>query len=154
MGCSCSKQEEMYHTCTPRFTLLRKSLQPYNFNYSKSSSYTALRYKDLPGARFPIRVQNILRYTDLCCENLEPHDFMMTLEYFVVVFPMGRDSATFRDKGTEVPSLSRDKGTTGQAQNLAKGQPVKIQDGTQDGTRFWQLSRPTGQNGTEQKRTF
>ena len=34
-------------------------------------------------------------------------------------FPTGRDSATFRDKGTEVPSLSRNKGTTGQAQNLA-----------------------------------
>ena len=34
---------------------------------------------------------------------------------------MGRDSATFRDKGTEVPSLFRDKGTTGQAQNLATG---------------------------------
>ena len=34
---------------------------------------------------------------------------------------MGRDSATFLDKGTEVPSLSRDKGTTGQAQNLAMG---------------------------------
>jgi hypothetical protein len=34
---------------------------------------------------------------------------------------MGRDSATFRENGTEVPSLSRDKGTTGQAQNLATG---------------------------------
>ena len=34
---------------------------------------------------------------------------------------MGRDSATFRDNGTEVPSLSRDKGTTGQAKNFAKG---------------------------------
>ena len=49
-----------------------------------------------------------------------------------VGFPTGRDSATFWDKGTEVPSLSRDKGTTGQAQNLKKGwdrlgQPVKIQ---------------------------
>ena len=39
----------------------------------------------------------------------------------VLAFPTGRDSATFRDKGTEVPSLSRDKGTTGQAQNLATG---------------------------------
>ena len=28
---------------------------------------------------------------------------------------MGRDSAPFPEKGTEVPSLSRDKGTTGQA---------------------------------------
>ena len=31
---------------------------------------------------------------------------------------MGLDIATCRDKGKEVPSLSRDKGTTGQAQNL------------------------------------
>ena len=36
-------------------------------------------------------------------------------------FPTGRDSATFRDNGTEVSSLSRDKGTTGQAKNLTKG---------------------------------
>jgi hypothetical protein len=39
-----------------------------------------------------------------------------------VGFATGRYSATFWDKGTEVPSLSRDKGTTGQARNLAKGQ--------------------------------
>ena len=37
------------------------------------------------------------------------------------MFPTGQDSATFWDKRTEVPSLSRDKGTTGQAKNLAKG---------------------------------
>ena len=54
-------------------------------------------------------------------------------------FPTGRDRATFWDKGTEVPSLSRDKGTTGQAQNLAMGrdgpgQSIKIRDGTRDGT--------------------
>ena len=42
---------------------------------------------------------------------------------------MGRDSATFRDKGTKVPSLSRDKGTTEQAKNHANGR-----DGTQDKT--------------------
>ena len=52
---------------------------------------------------------------------------------------MERDRATFRDKGTEVCSLSRDKGTTGQAQNLATGrgglgQPVKIRDGARDET--------------------
>ena len=40
---------------------------------------------------------------------------------FVAGFPTGLDSATFRDKGTEVPTLSREKGTTGQAKNLAKG---------------------------------
>ena len=36
-----------------------------------------------------------------------------------IAFPTGRDSATFRNIGREVPSLSRDKGTMGQAQNLA-----------------------------------
>ena len=63
-------------------------------------------------------------------------------------FPTGRDSATFQDKGTEAPLLSWDKGTTGQAKNLAKGrdgsgQPksgtgragtAKNRDGTQDKT--------------------
>ena len=37
-------------------------------------------------------------------------------------FPTGRNFATFRDKGTDFPYLSRDKGTTGQAQNLATEQ--------------------------------
>ena len=68
----------------------------------------------------------------------------------------GRDSATFRDKGTEVPSLSWDKGTMEQAQNLATGrdgpgQPVKIWDGTRDGTItiFCQNSgRDAGRDGT------
>ena len=41
---------------------------------------------------------------------------------FILAFPTGRDSETFRDNETEVSSLSRDKGTTGQAKNLAKGQ--------------------------------
>ena len=68
--------------------------------------------------------------------------------HFRVGFPMGRDNKTFRDKGTEVPSLSRDRGTTGQAKNLAKGregpgQPkfgtgrvgiAKIWDGMRDKT--------------------
>ena len=51
-------------------------------------------------------------------------------------FPTGRDSATFWDKGTEVPLLSRDKGTTGQAQNLAKGRdgPGQPKSGTGRGT--------------------
>ena len=52
-------------------------------------------------------------------------------------FPIGRDSATFHDKGTEVPSLSRDKGTTGQAKNLAgmrRARIAKNWDGTQDKT--------------------
>ena len=40
---------------------------------------------------------------------------------FQLAFPTGRDGATFRDKGTEISTLSRDKGTTGQAQKLATG---------------------------------
>ena len=61
---------------------------------------------------------------------------------FVLGFPTGRDSTTFRDNGTEISSLSRDKGTTGQAQNFATGR---------DGTGFWQLvpSRPGTSRGTE-----
>ena len=49
-------------------------------------------------------------------------------------FPTGRDSVTFRDKGTEVPSLSRDKWTTGQAENLAMGWDATGRAGTRDGT--------------------
>ena len=50
---------------------------------------------------------------------------------------MGRDSANFQDKVTEVPSLSRDKGTTGQAINLAKGgdEPGQPKSGTARGTK-------------------
>ena len=63
---------------------------------------------------------------------------------FELGFPMGQDSATFRDKGT-----------TGQTQNLTKGQgqPVKIWDEPRDEIvqEFDSLSRPAGQNGTEQK---
>ena len=67
-------------------------------------------------------------------------------------FPTGRDSATFRDSRTGnffFPSLSRDKGTAGQAQNLATGRDgpgepkfgtgragtAKIRAGTRDKTR-------------------
>ena len=58
---------------------------------------------------------------------------------FKLVFPTGEDSATFWDKGTEIPFLSRDKGTMGQAQNLATGRdgiltacPVPSRDVPQD----------------------
>ena len=57
---------------------------------------------------------------------------------FELGFPTGRDSATFWDNGTEVSSLSLDKGTTGQAKNRTKGR---------DGP-----GQP--KSGTEQKRTF
>jgi hypothetical protein len=76
-------------------------------------------------------------------DNLPTIQAIFTLNASVispeVAFPTEQDSVTFQDKGTEVPSLSQDKGTTGQAQNLATGwngtgQPVKILDGTRDGT--------------------
>ena len=76
------------------------------------------------------------------CSTARPRD-MRPLEvwspYYGLAFPTGRDSATFRDIGTEVSSLSQDKGTTGRAQNLSMGrdgpgQPVKIWDGTRGGT--------------------
>ena len=57
-----------------------------------------------------------LRLTTLICKFFE-----ISLGSSIVGFPKGRDSATFRDKGTEVSSLSQDKGTAGQAKNLAKG---------------------------------
>ena len=47
------------------------------------------------------------------------------------------DSATFRDKGTELRSLSLDKRTTGQAQNLATGRDGIL-------TAFSVLGCPTG----------
>ena len=50
---------------------------------------------------------------------LEP--IRLDISGFQLAFRTGRDSAFFGDKGTEVPSLSRDKGTTGLAQNLATG---------------------------------
>ena len=71
-----------------------------------------------------------------------------------LAFPTGRDSATFRDKGTEVPSLSRDKGTTGQAKNLAKGRDGPGQPKFGTGRDSQNPGRAVGQNGTEQKRTF
>ena len=78
------------------------------------------------------------------------------------------DNATFRDRGTgkfflsrdngtpgkEVPSLSRDKGTVGRAQNLAMERDgiAKIRDGT--GRDSQNPGRDEGQNRTEQKRMF
>ena len=71
-----------------------------------------------------------------------------TITSYELGFPIGRNNATFWDKGTEVPSLSRDKGTTGQAQNLAKGRdgPGRAGPG--------QPKFRTGQARTKQKRTF
>ena len=64
-----------------------------------------------------------------------PLKMITVLQLVVLAFPTGRDSANFRDKGTEVLSLSQDKGTMGQAKYLANG-------------------RDEVQNGTKQKRTF
>ena len=66
--------------------------------------------------------------------------FWVFLTYLPTRVSNGKElcSATFWDKGTEIPLLSRGKGTTGQAQNLAAGrdrpgQSVK----TWDRTGFW-----------------
>ena len=78
-------------------------------------------------------------YTFLSIEIIAWHSqtetFGISFVYtsFELVFPTRQDSANFLEKGTEVPLLSRDKGTTRQAQNLAKGhdrlgQPVKTRD--------------------------
>ena len=54
-----------------------------------------------------------------------------------LVFSAERDGATFRDKGTELSSLSRDKETMGQAKNFAKGRdgPGQPKSGTVRGTK-------------------
>ena len=85
---------------------------------------------------------NIFAVTQLGQMNVSP------------IVPTGRDNATFWKIGTEVPSLCRDKGTTRQAKNLANGREgsAKIRDGP--GRDSQNLGRDTGQNGTEQKRTF
>ena len=78
---------------------------------------------------------------------------------FKVAFQTERVSPTFWDKETEVPSLSWDRGTTGHAQNLAKGrdrtgQPVKTQDRMWDGTvqDFDRLFHPVSWDKTGQSR--
>ena len=50
---------------------------------------------------------------------------------------MGWDRPTFCDKGTETPLWSREKGTTGQAKNLAKRRdgPGQPKSGTGRGTK-------------------
>ena len=52
---------------------------------------------------------------------VKPEAFFPSVYSSRLGFPTGRDSATFPDKGTEIPSLSQDKGTMGQAQNFAAG---------------------------------
>ena len=53
----------------------------------------------------------------------EPGDIIFHAYPSELGFPKGRDCAIFRDNGTEVPSLTRDKGTTGQAKN--RGQDTR-----------------------------
>ena len=58
------------------------------------------------------------------CSTARPRD-MRPLEvwspYYGLAFPTGRDSATFRDIGTEVSLLSRDKGTNGTSSKSCHG---------------------------------
>ena len=82
-----------------------------------------------------------------------------TSHLFVVGFPTGRDSVTFLDNGTEVSSLSRDKGTTGQAKNLTKGRdgPGQPKSGTGRGTKRDRAEKDVlkqKKDALKQKRTF
>ena len=75
-------------------------------------------------------------------------EFCLKVTWFKVGFPTGRDSETFRDSGTGKIFLSRDKGTTGQAQNLAKGRagPAKFGTGRARIAKNWDGTRDkTGQ---------
>ena len=81
------------------------------------------------------------------------------MRHYKLGFPTGRDSTTFRDNGTEVSSLSRDKGTTGQAQNLAKGRdgPGQPKSGTGRGTKRDRAEKDVlkqKKDALKQKRTF
>ena len=72
---------------------------------------------------------------------------------------MGRDSATFRDNGTGVDSLSREKGTTGQAKNLTKGRdgPGQPKSGTGRGKKRDRAEKDVlkqKKDALKQKRTF
>mgnify|MGYP001394567745 CR=1 FL=1 len=69
-----------------------------------------------------------------------------------LVFPTGRDSETFRDNGTEVPSLSRDRGTTEQAKNLAKGRDGSGQPKSGTGQARIAKNRDRTQDKTVQSR--
>ena len=109
---------------------------------------TSLRYVTLKNL-----VQNIIISNYKVCVKYPFPDLANYFE-FTVGFPTGQDSATFWDKGTEVPSLSRGKGTTGQAKNIAKGWDGPEQPNFRMGRDSQNLGRDAGQNGTEQKRTF
>jgi hypothetical protein len=72
----------------------------------------------------------------------EPSE-LVRLEVGGSLFSTGWDSATFWDKGTEVSSLSQDKGTTRRAQNLATGWDRTERDAGREGT-----GQEAGRDGT------
>ena len=59
---------------------------------------------------------------------------------YILGFPTGRGRATFRDKGTKVPSLSQSKGQQDKLEILPR-------DGTSRDSQ--NPGRDTGQNGTD-----
>ena len=93
-----------------------------------------------------------------CCLYLRLIKDLQGGAFYILAFPTGRYSAFFWDKGTELPSLSQDKGTMGQAKNLAKGRDGSGQPKSRTGragtAKNLDSGQDTGQNGTEQKRTF
>ena len=83
----------------------------------------------------------------LCCDSL------LHPPWNRLAFPTGRDSETFQDNGTEVPSLSRDKGTTGQAKNFAKGRDRSAQPKAGTGRDSQKPGRDTGQSRKGRSKT-
>ena len=112
-------------------------------NYSLGTCFHAKRKGEEDfSLKKTLRLKNSSSRSWLCNKAIYP-------KYSKLGFPTGRDSATFRDSGTGKTFLSRDKGTTGQAQNLSTGRDgpgqlnsgtgrartAKIRDGTRDKTR-------------------
>ena len=82
----------------------------------------------------------------------------------IIAFPTGRDSETFWDNGTEVPSLSRDKlkilprdGTGRDSQNPGRDRPGQPKTGTGHGTKRDRAEKDVlkqKKDALKQKRTF
>ena len=79
------------------------------------------------------------------------------LVYLRVAFPTKRDSPTFQDKGTEVPSLSRDNKTSQiSCQGTERARKAKIWDGTakiRDRTQDKMGQSRKGRSKTEKQRS-
>ena len=79
--------------------------------YFRSKVQLKLQLFEVPIEIFDIHQSSLLGKSNLPTKGRLSHWVPMV---FILGFPTGRDSATFRDSGTGKNVLSRDKGTTGQ----------------------------------------